>query len=255
MKIALLADVHANLPALEAVIDHARSRNVDEFWSLGDMVGYAPFPDETIKKLRKICSRHIVGNYDVKALNKKRIKKMRSSGKNPDKAFSFAWTNKALTKKSAAFIESLPETLSFSAGRKKILMVHGSPEAPEDELTAQTPPGRLRELARKVREDIVLCGHTHEFFQRKAGGVLFVNPGSVGRPFDGDVRASYAILQIVGTKVRVVNYRIEYDVPKLLAQMKKFRFPARLARTFVEARSLDDLKRDGSFFRKSRRGK
>ena len=106
---------------------------------------------------------------------------------------------------------------------------------------ARTPPGRFKELAGKVKENIVLCGHTHEFFRREAGGVTFVNPGSVGRPFDNDPRAAYAILEIVGAKVNVFPFRLEYDLNELVHKMEEHRFPARLISTFVEARSLDDL--------------
>jgi putative phosphoesterase len=241
MRIALLADVHANLPALDKVVEHAKAQGVDEFWNLGDVVGYAPFPNQVIESLRKICSRHISGNYDVKSLDLERIEKMQSSGKDQDKVFSFSWTNQALTEDSRHFLQSLPEILSVTVGRKKVLLTHGSPEGPEDGLTARTAPGRFKELAGKVKENIVLCGHTHEFFRREAGDVTFVNPGSVGRPFDGDPRAAYAVLEIIGAKVNVFPFRVEYDLNELVRAMEEQRFPERLISTFVEARSLDDL--------------
>ncbi len=241
MRIALFADVHANLPALTAVLDHARSQHVDECWNLGDMVGYGPFPNETIELLRENCSLHIFGNHDVKSLDLERIEKMRVRDKDQDKVFSFAWTNKALNEKSRRFIEDLTEKVSVSVGQKKVLVTHGSPEGLEDGLTPITPPGRFRELAKAVSENVVLCGHTHQYFSREVDGVLFLNPGGVGRSFDGDPRAAYVVLEIVGTRVKVFPFRLEYDQNSLVQKMKDLGFPSRLINTFRQARSLEEL--------------
>lgn len=83
-----------------------------------------------------------------------------------------------------------------------VLLVHGSPASIEEGLDAETPKARLRELAALVKDDLVLCAHSHRPFVRRAKGVWLINPGSVGRPDDGDPRASYAILSFKRTSSR-----------------------------------------------------
>ena len=244
MKIALLADIHANLPALQKVIEHARRENVDEFWNLGDIVGYAPFPNETILLLQEVCSRHIVGNYDRKVLSDKRIARMEEAGKDPAKIFSFAWTNKNLSSDARAFIEGHSSEIHIPLEGKRIFLTHASPDGIEEGITLRTPASRLSAMAQKAGADIILCAHMHRFLERNVGGVLFVNPGSVGRPFDGDVRASYAVLEISAGKIKVSHFRVDYPQEELLREMEKRQFPLRLSRTLTEARSLDDI--DGS---------
>ncbi|MBF0122724.1 MAG: YfcE family phosphodiesterase [Candidatus Omnitrophica bacterium] len=244
MRIALLADVHANLSALKKIVEHARQQHVDEFWNLGDMVGYAPFPNETVLLLKEICSCHIVGNYDRKTISDKRIAQMEETGKDAAKIFSFAWTNKNLSSEVRAFIEGLSFEIHKEIEGHRILLTHGSPEGMEDGITQRTPVARLSVMAEKARADIILCAHMHRFLEKKSGGVLFVNPGSVGRPFDGDPRASYAILEISSDKIKVEPFRLDYSQVDLLREMERQKFPHRLMGTLIEARSLDDL--DGS---------
>ncbi len=246
MKIALLADVHANLPALQKVIEHARQENVDEFWNLGDMVGYAPFPNETVLLLKETCSRHIIGNYDSKALSDKRAARMEEAGKDAAKIFSFAWTNKNLSSEARAFIEGLPPEIHIFLQGRQILLTHASPDGMEEGITLRTPVARLFAMAQKAHSDIILCAHMHRFFEKKAGDVLFVNPGSVGRPFDGDKRASYAILEISGQETRVHFFRVDYPQEELIREMERQQFPSKLIRALTEAKSLDDLDRSSA---------
>ena len=241
MKIALLSDTHANLPALRAVIAHARRQNVDAFWHLGDSVGYSPFPRETIAFLRQVCDKQIVGNYDLKVLSPVFIRKLKRLKKDPDKVFSFVWTRRALSDEDRAFLSGLPRVLRVRIDGKRILMTHGSPRGIEDPLTPWSAIFRLREIAREAKADLVLCGHTHRAFERRVGRTLFVNPGGVGRSFDGDPRASYAVLDIRKKKISVEPFRVRYDAKPLVREMRDRGFPSRLIDSLTRARSLDDL--------------
>ncbi|MEI6438033.1 MAG: metallophosphoesterase family protein [Candidatus Omnitrophota bacterium] len=244
-RIALFADVHANLPALKAVIADARSRSVDECWNLGDMIGYAPFPNECIDLLRQACLRHVLGNHDIKCADGTHAAKMRAAGKDPDKVFSFEWTHQALSPESLAFIARIPRTEPVLVEGVRVLMTHGSPQGMSDCLTPRTPVAKLLDIASLLTKDgvrLVLCGHTHEFFDRVAGGVRFINPGGVGRSFDNDLRASYAIVSFgLSGKMDVEHIRVPYSLDELTVAMRDRGFPDRLTRSFEEARSLEEI--------------
>ncbi|MBF0594089.1 MAG: metallophosphoesterase family protein [Candidatus Omnitrophica bacterium] len=257
-RIALLADVHANLPALQAVIADAQTRSIDEYWNLGDMVGYAPFPNETVALLRQRCARHVLGNHDFKCADSGHAIKMRAAGKDADKVFSFDWTHRELNAESLSFIAQIPRTELVSLGNVQILMTHGSPLGTNDCLTPRTPVDKLAAIAASMKErgiSIVLSGHTHEFFDRSVDGVRFINPGGVGRSFDGDRRASYCILNLLppgegevttsplpGRSMVTVEYiRVPYPLEELLDAMRARAFPERLVRSTEQARSLEGL--------------
>ena len=244
MRIALYADVHGNLPALEALLAHAELNKAGECWNLGDMVGYGPFPNEVVGLLRRRCSSHILGNHDIKCASPDHAVRMRAAGKDPDKIFSFDWTNRELLPENAAFIRTLDFVRKVEIAGVRLLLTHGSPRATEDTLTPRTSASKFRALAREVTVDgvtVVICGHTHEFFDRSFDGVRFINPGGAGRSFNGDPRAAYTILDVSSAGVQVEHYRVAYSLEALASAMKQKQFPDRLIRTLIEARSLDEL--------------
>ncbi len=250
MKAALIADVHGNLPALESVLNHARSQRVDVLWNLGDFLGYGPFPDEVVRRLRENGARSIIGNYDLKVLNFLQKEQKWRRTKDPAKFFSFRWTYKHITKDTKEYLRLLPHLTSLVFEKRRFLLVHGSPEAIDEPLTRQTPNKRLRELAENIDVDVICCGHTHQYFSRKVDHCRFINPGSVGRPFDLDERASYAVITVNRSGVSVRNYRVSYAVQDMVRFMRKEAFPEELIQSMVSARHLDKLK----FSRKGARG-
>ena len=106
-KIALVGDIHANLPALEAVLAHAKNLKVQEFWNIGDFLGYGAFPNQVIKQIQKEKSVNIIGNYDLKVLNfPKKDEKWRQN-KHPLKYQAFKWTHENLSSKNRKFFPAL----------------------------------------------------------------------------------------------------------------------------------------------------
>ncbi|MBF0486248.1 MAG: metallophosphoesterase family protein [Candidatus Omnitrophica bacterium] len=222
MKIAILSDVHANLPALKSVLAHARARGVREFWDLGDMTGYSPFPDECARLLQKTCRFFVRGNYDEKVISEKTIAEIKQSSKDKDKIFSFVWSHQNLSKASAAFIRNVPQEIRIDCEGFKFFLIHQEPLKPK-------------------KADVVLCGHTHVFKDKKKAGVRVINPGSIGRAFDNDYRASYVILSVKKGTLGIFHYRVPYDQKPLLKKMAREHFPARIIRSVVEGLSLEDL--------------
>jgi putative phosphoesterase len=237
MKIALLGDVHANLPALEAVLEHAGKQKVDLFINTGDYIGYGPFPDETVRRLMNLEVVSVIGNYDRKALDIAGGKKKKEP-KNKEKRFAFRWAADSLSIESRNYLENLPRQVRFVCSGKRFLLVHGSPESEEEHLTPETPPERFRELAGLADADVVLCGHSHIPFSKNFGKTRFMNPGSVGRPDDGDPRASYCILSFQGDSLRSRFFRVPYDIEATLSKITELGLPESFKRMFLQGKSL-----------------
>ncbi|NMB53187.1 MAG: metallophosphoesterase family protein [Leptolinea sp.] len=246
MKVALLSDVHGNLQALEAVLSHAGEMKIKQIWNLGDFTGFGACPEQVIQVLKKRKAVSIIGNYDQKVLKIPRKMDEWKETKIPEKWFAFHWSYQQLSKKSIDYLKSLPETYKENVKHWKVLFTHGSPESNEEALNDETPQERLRDLAHRAHANIILCGHSHKPFMRFAGGSIFINPGSVGRPFDGDPRASYAVLSIKKQKVEVDFFRIEYDVEKAAGLQIEAGLPPEFAEMTRRGISLDDLAREKS---------
>lgn len=214
LQIALLADVHGNLPALEAVLTHARKKGFDRLWYLGDFLGYVPFPNEVIDSLRAEKAVCILGNYDQKVLDFARKKKKWKKSKASIKYAAFKWNHKYLSENNRRFLQALPSTHRKRCHGMEVQLVHGSPLLATEPLTPATPLVRLRELAAATTANLIVSGHSHTAFRRKAGSAVFVNPGSVGRPGGGDPRAAYMRLTLSQGVIKTRQERVDYDIER-----------------------------------------
>jgi putative phosphoesterase len=247
MKVALIGDIHANLPALEAVLAHIQEQGLERIWNVGDFVGYGAFPDEvvqcfrTVQRQREADVLSIVGNYDLKVLEFKKNKDKWRKKKHPDKYLAFKWTYENLSKKSRKYLRFLSQQIRVKAKGQRVLLVHGSPDSNEEHLTPETPEKRLRQLAETAKADVIICGHSHQPFAREVDGVWFINTGSVGRPDDGDQRACYAVAQIDSSQVLVQHYRVEYDVDRAVAAIREHKLPEAFAQMILQGRDLETV--------------
>jgi len=239
MKVALIGDVHANLPALEAVLAHIQDQGVEAIWNVGDFVGYGAFPNQVVQRLRNENVLSIVGNYDHKVLQFKKKKDKWRKKKQREKYLAFKWAYENLSKKSRKYLRFLSQEMRMKVEGRRILLTHGSPVSIKEHLTPDTPEKRLRKLAQKAKADVIICGHSHQPFVRQVDDVWFINTGSVGRPDDGDPRACYAILQIESQDLQVHHYRIEYDVERSVAAIREHKLPEAFAQMFLQGRNLD----------------
>ncbi len=237
--IALIGDVHANLPALEAVLAHARLQDAQHIWNIGDFLGYGAFPNEVIDRLRDLEALSILGNYDRKVLKIPKKAEKWKDRKAAEKMLAFEWAYEKLTPANRAYLKSLPEERLFEMDGWQILLTHASPASREEHLMPDTPEERLRELAAMTPAKLVILGHSHLPFARKVDQTWWINTGSVGRPDDGDPRACYAILHLAPRQVFVRHFRVEYDLQAAVEGIRRNQLPESFAQMLLAGRSLD----------------
>jgi putative phosphoesterase len=241
MKVALIGDVHANLPALEAVLADARALGIEAIWNAGDAVGYGAFPEPTVRLLRDVCGCSVLGNYDRKVLRFPRKRDKWQKRKAPAKFLAFQWAHEHLSPDSREYLRSLPQELRFAVGRCRVLLTHSGSASAAEHLGPETPAGRLAELARQADADAVLCGHSHQPFAREVDGVWFVNAGSVGRPEGGDPRACYAVLAFPDGGLEAEHRRVAYDVERAAAAIRQNGLPEAFAQMVLRGENLEGV--------------
>jgi putative phosphoesterase len=229
MRIAIFSDVHANLPALDAVLAHIHAQAVDAVYCLGDLVGYAPFPNEVTERIRREQIPTIMGNYDD-GVGFERDEcgcAYREADEKKRGDQSLAWTKAHVTADHKAFLRTLPHEIRFEADGKRVLLVHGSPRKINEYLFEDRPVSSFQRLAAASNADIIVYGHTHKPYTKLVDNVLFVNVGSVGKPKDGDWRACYAILDTQAPGVQFV--RLEYDITHVTNAIRQSELPGEFA--------------------------
>jgi putative phosphoesterase len=231
--------MHANLPALEAVLAHAEEQGVEAIWNLGDFVGYGAFPEEVVQRLRADYVLSIIGDYDRKVLRfKKRHERWRRT-KGLEKFLAFEWAYGQLSKKSRKYLRFLSRVIRMTVEGQQILLAHANPGSGKIYLGPNTPEETLQAVAEQAQADLIIMGHSHQPVARQVDGVWFINPGSVGRPDDGDPRASYAVLEIEPDQVQVEHHRVEYDIQRLVEALRANGLPEAFAQMFLQGRNLD----------------
>jgi putative phosphoesterase len=235
VKVAVLSDVHANLQALQRVIQDAEKRGVDLFLNAGDSLGYGPNPNECVECLCEKNALSTIGNYDLEVIEGKANAK-------GEKKLAWKFTKKELTRFSEGYLKSLPRELRLEAQGKRMLVTHGSPESIEEHIYHDTPVERLMTLAGCAKADVIVIGHSHEQFCRQSNGVYFINPGSVGRPSDENPQTAYALLSFNPFNVELI--RLNYDVEEAADELLKKGLPESFAQMLLRGVSLDAITED-----------
>jgi len=246
MRIALISDIHANLPALEAALADVEARQVDATCHLGDLVGYAPWPNEVIALIRNRNIPGVAGNYDsTVATNYKHCGcKYEDPKQEAQSHQSFRWTLEHTDAVSKAFLGSLPFRLDLRPqgghhSGSSLILVHGTPTLNTVYWTEDRPDDFCLKMAGHAGAksgDVIAFGHTHVPWHREINGIHFVNTGSVGRPKDGDWRAGYVLLTMGSGTVIPEIVRVEYDLDRAMAGIRASTLPGEFA---------DFLKRGG----------
>jgi predicted phosphodiesterase len=238
MRYALISDIHANLPALRAVIADIEARAVDAVVHLGDLVGYAPWPNETVALLEERGIPGIAGNYDstVGTDYKHCGCKYEDPLQEQQSHLSFAWTKTHTSAQAKRYLAALPfridlKPLGGHAAGPTVILVHGTPTLNTLYWTEDRPDSfctKMAEIAGAKPGDVIAFGHTHKPWHREVEGIHFINTGSVGRPKDGDWRAGYALLDMRSAP-RVEFVRVEYDIEEAVRGILASDLPADFA--------------------------
>jgi diadenosine tetraphosphatase ApaH/serine/threonine PP2A family protein phosphatase len=239
MRIALLADIHANRLALEACLEHARTRHADRLVFLGDYVGYGAQPNEVVERIMAETARGaiaVAGNHDQAVANDR-------EAMTPDAETAMAWTRGQLGPEARDFLASLP--LRFEDGTR--LYVHASPQTYPPWIYVREGRDALRALEAS-RAQMVFCGHTHlpalhgitatgqlVSFQPVPGAPVPLPPhrrwltvvGAVGQSRDGNPAAAYALLDTATSEI--THFRVPYDVQAAASALLEAGLPPALA--------------------------
>lgn len=224
--LACVSDVHANLPALEACLDHARDRDVDGVLFAGDLVGKGPQPGSVVDRFVDLDGPAIRGNVDRVVLE---------ADSDPDDGGP-AWTAAQLSPDQRDVLEDLPATWRGEVAGRDVLMVHGSPLGDTDFVFPSLTGRALESKLDGADPDVLVCGHTHLPFQRTIDGVHVVNCGSAGLPYDGDPRPSYVTLTLGPEAVAASVHRFEYDVERVVEAVEEADAPLAPAATYRTGR-------------------
>ncbi|MCF7796609.1 MAG: metallophosphatase family protein [Lentisphaeria bacterium] len=220
----LISDIHGVLEALEAVFETCPPEDFDFILNCGDTLVFGPDPVAVTELVDSHGVTSIRGNVDEWAL-------AFFEGTPPErpkmaaKRWVYEFAAGEITPAIAQVVRSWPREMKLQLDNQTIHMVHGSPADFMEGLVRSTPDERLRELAAMSRSDLVICGHSHDPFARQVDNTLFINPGCVGRAFDGDVRASCAVLEMDEDNYSVDLLRVEYNWQATLEKMVTLNFP------------------------------
>jgi putative phosphoesterase len=238
MRIAAFSDVHANLPALEAVLGDIDREGVDARYALGDLVGYAPWPNEVLARLRLLGIAGLMGNYDDgTAFDRDECgcAYIDPTEKGLGDA-SFEWTKAHTSAENKEWLATLAAEIRFEADGHRFLLVHGSPRRINEYLYEDKPDSTFERIAAAADADVIVCGHTHRPYDKTVTGARFVNDGSAGKPKDGDPRACWALIETTPSSVAVEFRRVEYDVEAAARAILDSTLPHEFADQLREAR-------------------
>jgi predicted phosphodiesterase len=253
MRIALFSDIHANLPALEAVLADMDHQNLDAVYCLGDLVGYATWPNEVVAEIRKRKIPTIAGNYDegVGLASPNCGCAYKTDAEKSLGQQSIDYTNSIVTEQTRQYLRTLPRHLrltflddSREENKIELLMVHGSPRKINEYLFEDRPEKSFLRLFEEAGADLLFFGHTHKPYHRalpyeQEGQTRYrhaINIGSVGKPKDGDPRSCYVIVELTPDSkltdpdsIKVDFIRVPYDVEKAAQAVEASPLPSEFA--------------------------
>jgi len=228
MRIAVIGDIHANLPALRAVLADIAAIGCDAIWCVGDVVGRGPHPNEVVEELRRLDIPTVQGNWD-EAVGMEREQSgslWSSSASDASGRASLEWTVGVMDQDHRAWLRQLPETLRTTVEGRSILLFHGTPIKRNEYLWADRPSRAFARIASDEGDDLFCYGHTHETVHKLVGQSHFVACGSVG--CGAHARARYAVVYLGQPDLAVGFRAVDYDSTGVAADLGRVGLPIEL---------------------------
>ncbi len=232
MRVALISDIHGNIVSLEAVLADIERQNVDQIICLGDVATLGPKPVAVMDRIRELGCECIIGNHDFFLLNPTVLHEYMDA---PWFADSIAWCAKQLRPIDFEFLDTFKPIIEVTLSDKNsLLCFHGSPKSNTYIILAMTPPTTVDELLFGHKATVMAGGHTHMQMMRQHKGIMLVNAGSVGMPFEQALFvhaprylpwAEYAIVTDDNHVVSVDLRRVPVPVDDLINAANQSGFP------------------------------
>lgn len=233
MKIAIISDIHSNVYALMNVIEDIEDHKADLIVCLGDLVGYGPHPNETISYIKRRNILCLKGNYDASVVDES-FTYIRENSIN---SFTLPWTVNELRAENKFYLDSLPTNLTLEFNKRTFRFVHGSPESINEYLLQDSE--NTQNIMNNLKEDVLICAHTHIPSIKEFSGKLFINCGSVGKPKIGCPDSTYCLLDIDSSgKVTPQIRQVSYEIKKIIKDMQMLDFPTNLVKSFEEGEEI-----------------
>ncbi|TQQ83832.1 metallophosphoesterase [Halonotius terrestris] len=224
MRYGVVADIHGNIPAFEAVIDAMPA--VDAWLCAGDVVGYNPWAAECVAQIRELDAATVMGNHDraVASDTGFRFNSMASAG--------VEYARKELDNDAIDWLAALPDRRTVADG--EVLIVHGHPEDPD----RYTYPDDFSPAMLEDDACLTITGHTHVQGVREFDEGVVMNPGSVGQPRDGDPDAAFAVVEIDDEThdIEVETHRVAYDIDRVIDAVDEAGLPKEIGQRLTSGR-------------------
>ena len=225
MRIAVLSDIHGNLPALEAVATDLDRVNPDRVFVAGDFQNRGPNPREVTSFVWQSGWTILRGNHEDYVIGQSRNSRI------DDLADYYAWLparwTADLTRDSVEWVKGLPIATTLAGPNElSIVIAHGSPRSNDEGFFPSTPETKATEMIGNNPPALLCVGHSHLPLIRKINTTLLVNVGSVGFPFDGDRRASYGVIHWRQGGWHVDIRRVEYPIDNVVEEFDRVNFYA-----------------------------
>lgn len=225
MRIALLSDIHGNIYAFEAILAALEHDPVDHVLFAGDSVGYYPFVNEVLGRLRSVSMTAVLGNHEMYLLNPEMLPNEKWE------AYRLEDARQSILPDNLDWLHHLPERHRMELDGLRIILCHGSPWSIDEYVY---PNFNQWDRFNDLHADVIVLGHTHVQFRKEVGPMQIVNPGSCGQPRDYRPGACYSVLD---TRTREIAFHREpYDIQHLIGILKSRDFPDSLTRILIRNR-------------------
>jgi predicted phosphodiesterase len=240
-RIAIISDLHGNLPALNAVLKDLDERQPDAIFCLGDLVDFAPWPNEVIETIRHRRIPTLMGNHDERIAFQHKIVPLEkhSAEERAARVLAIEHTRNVISPENRAYLADLPRSMRITFGGSssatRILLVHASTRSIDEYIFEDHPEPDVKGMLRKNNVDILVMGHTHLPYIRKLSNRRYAfNAGSVGRSKERDAHATYLMLTMSESHSHPQIIRVKYPVDITVATIRASEIPEFYADFWLE---------------------